>query len=142
MKSKYYIIAILIVLASIFFYGLKHSSKLGGTVNGYPIQVITTGSLNLTTGTSTVVSLPDSARAYGYICNTDTAANEFLGFSQYTSTATSTSAAIGYATTTAGVVIFPKTCYEISSKGNMFWGQINATTASSATTSLFYMFGK
>ena len=116
-------------------------TKFGDAVAGYPLLSTTSGSVSLPTGTSTVVSLPDTARAYGYLCNTDTSANDYLGFSNYTSTATSSSAAIGYATTTAGVVIFPKTCYELASPKNNLWAQINATTASTATTTLLYMFG-
>ena len=118
-------------------------SKFGDTTSGYALNSTVSGSVSLPTGTSTVVSLPDTARLFGYLCNTDANANDYLGFSNnaQTGNATPTATQLGLATTTAGVVIFPKTCYEMGNKGNILWSQINATTASSATTTLFYMFG-
>ena len=129
------------VWAALLVVKQKTTSKLGDAVSGYALTQTISGSVSLPTGTSTVVSLPDTARAFGYLCNTDATSNDYLGFSNYTSTATSSATAIGNATTTAGVVIFPKTCYTISNQGNNLWAAINATTASSATTTLFYMFG-
>lgn len=142
---KFFLASVLIIFisvgAAIMVFFPKTISTLGNSTNSYALQTVFSGSTSLGTGTSTVVSLPDAARVFGYLCNTDATSNVYIGFSNYTSTATNTPNAIGTASTTAGVVIFPKTCYSMDNKGNTTWGQINAITASSATTTLLYMFG-
>lgn len=128
------------VLGALFIFRPANTPKLGSSINSYALNSTISGGVNLPTGTSTIVSLPDTARVYGILCNTDKVANDYLGFSNYTLTATNT-AASGLATTTAGVVIFPASCYRMDNLGNLVWSQINATTASTATTTLLYMFG-
>lgn len=144
-EIKFFLAATLAVFIAVFVALLlvrpTTLKNLGDTTSGYALNSTISGSVSVPTGTSTVVSLPDTARVFGYLCNTDKNANDYLGFSNYTSTATNTAAAIGYATTTAGVVIFPASCYKMDNTGNDLWSQINVATASSATTTLLYMFG-
>lgn len=141
--KKYFLESLLLVLLLIVLFGIYHENKkpLGSSSNGYALQTITSGSVSLPPATSTIVSLPNNARAYAYLCNTDKVANDMLGFSNFTPTATNTATALGLATTTAGVVIQPQTCYTINQQNNT-WAEINAITASTATTTLLYMFGQ
>ena len=117
------------------------TSKLGDATSGYAMNSTISGSVAVSVSTSTLVSLPDTGRNFGYLCNQDPNGTVYLNFSNYTSTATNTAAAIGIASTSSGVTIFPKTCYTLSDQGNNTWAQINAIASSSATTTLDYMFG-
>lgn len=113
-----------VILLAIVAFG-SHQ-QFGDAVNGYPFSKSTQGQVLLTSGTSTVVVLGNSARTYERFCNKDTAATEYLSFGNT-------------ATITAGTILTAGTCYQMSGSDSMFVGQVNATTASTATTTLLYI---
>jgi len=138
--SSILVIFIAVCLA-LFVTQPKTVVKYGDTTSGYALNSTISGSVGVSVSTSTVVSLPDTARTFGYLCNQDPKGTVYINFSNYTSTATNTATAIGAAATSSGVTIFPSSCYTLSNQGNNTWAQINAIASSSATTTLNYMFG-
>lgn len=119
---------IVIGLIVIVFFGIStfRSNKNLGGIEGSGLRFTsatnTFKSLGAPGATSTLVDTADSSRAYRYFCNTDAVAPVYL--------------ALGVqATTTSGIYIAPKSCYEMNQQ-NDFIGNVYGITASSGTTTL------
>lgn len=101
-------------------------TTFGDAVNGYPFNKTTSGQISLTSGTSTSVVLANSARTFERFCNNNSSSSEFLSFGNT-------------ATITSGTLLTAGTCYQMTGTESIFTGQVSATTASSATTTLLFI---